>query len=52
MSTRYGVTLFLQGPGMAFPSGRVRFFSAHLDTVIRSTGRRSWSALCIQLGTV
>ena len=52
MSTRYGVTPFRHGPGMAFPSGRMRFFSAHFDTVTRSTGRSTWSALYIQLGTV
>ena len=52
MLDHYRVTLFRQGPGMAFPSGRVRFFSAHLDTVTRSAGRRTWSALYIQLGIV
>ena len=41
ISTRYGVTLLLQGPGIAFPSGSTRYFAAHSETVRRSTGRNT-----------
>ena len=44
ISTRYGVMRFLHGPGMAFVSGNIRYFSAHFDTGRRSRGRRVASA--------
>ena len=37
ISTRYGVTLLLHGPGIAFPSGNTRYLAAHSETVRRST---------------
>ena len=39
ISTRYGVTLLLHGPGIALPSGSTRYFAAHSETVRRSAGR-------------
>lgn len=52
ISTRYGVTLFFHGPGMAFPLGRTRFRSAHTDTLTRSLGRRISMAGTIHRGTL
>ena len=40
ISTRYGVLLFFQGPGMAELLSNTRYFSAHSDTLISSGGRR------------
>ena len=52
ISTRYGVTLFRHGPGMAFPFGRTRFCSAHADVLTRSLGRRISMAGTIHRGTL
>ena len=52
ISTRYGVTLLRHGPGMELLSGRTRLASAHFDTVTRSTGRNTCTALWIHGGTV
>ena len=52
ISTRYGVTLFRHGPGMAFPFGRILFCSAHADVLTRSRGRRISMAGTIHRGTL
>lgn len=52
ISTRYGVTLFRHGPGMAFPFGSMRCRSAHTDTLTRSRGRRISMAGTIHRGTL